>query len=319
VSDLPTRLHITEEGPREGFQIEPGPIASTDKIALIDALSATGVERIQVCSFVSPKLVPGWADADEVVAGFQPVDGVSYTALWFNDRGRQRATEHADKLTISGGMHLVASDAFSKSNLNRDRQGNLQNVRKYVSEHLAAGVSVDHITLMAAFGCNFEGDISPQRVVQSVQEGLDVAVEFDTKITGVSLCDTMGWANPQLIASTVGAVREKWPELDIALHLHDTRGLGIANAHAGMQMGVSEFDTTVGGLGGCPFAKHKGAPGNIATEELVLLAEELGIDTGVDLDKLIDAGHLAEQIVGHPLPSAMLRGGSLNSYRKGRA
>ncbi len=125
----------------------------------------------------------------------------------------------------------------------------------------------------------------------------------------------MGWATPARIERVVGAVRSRWPELRLTLHLHDTRGLGIANAHAGLRLGVDRYDSTVGGLGGCPFAAHKGAPGNIATEELVLLCEEMGIATGIDLDALIEVGHLAERIVGHPLPSAALRGGSLGSFR----
>ncbi len=315
MSDLPARLHIAEEGPREGFQIETGEISTTDKVALINALSATGVEHIQACSFVSPRLVPGWADAAEVVEGFTPREGVSYTALWFNQRGLQRACEHRDKLTVAGSIHLAVSEPFSISNLNRDRQGNLEAVRQYLIDHGDAGVAVEQITLMAAFGCNFAGDIAPEQVVASIQDGLDLATEADTQISGVTLCDTMGWANPVLIERTIGAVRNRYPDLEISLHLHDTRGLGIANAYAGIRLGVAGFDTTVGGLGGCPFAKQPGAPGNIATEELVLLASELGIETGIDLDALIEAGHLAERIVGRSLPSAPLRGGSLGSYR----
>ena len=315
MSDLPSRLHISEEGPREGFQIEPGPISSSDKIALIDALSDTGVEHIQACSFVSPRLVPGWADAAEVVEGFTARDGVTYTALWFNDRGLQRACEHKDKLTVRGSIHLAVSEPFSISNLNRDRDGNLKAVRQYLLDHKTADVAVEDITLMAAFGCNFAGDIAPEQVIASIQDGIELATESGNTVRSVTLCDTMGWANPHLIEHTIGAVRERFPEMKIALHLHDTRGLGIANAYAGMRLGVAEFDTTVGGLGGCPFAKQPGASGNIATEELVLMANELGIETGIDLDALIEAGHLAERIVGHSLPSAPLRGGSLGSYR----
>lgn len=316
MSDLPSTLEITEEGPREGFQIEPGPIATSDKVALIEALSQTGVNSMQVCSFVSPRLVPGWADAEQVLTTMKPAEHVACTALWFNARGLQRALAHQDKLSLSGSIHLVASEPFCQSNLNRDRQANLQAMDQQTREHLDAGVDVHHISVMAAFGCNFAGDIGAQQVVSTVQDGLDIAARNNVSVSDVSLCDTMGWANPALIEHTVGAVRERWPELTIRLHLHDTRGLGIANAYAGIRLGVNRYDTTVGGLGGCPFAKHKGAPGNIATEELVMLAEELGIPTGIDLDALIDAGHMAERIVGHQLPSATLRGGSLGSYRR---
>lgn len=315
MSDLPSRVDINEEGPREGFQIEPGPIATADKIALIDALSATGIRHIQVCSFVSPKLVPGWADAEAVVAGFAPRAGVDYTALWFNAKGLERALAFRDRLHVTGSIALAASELFSQKNLNRDRQGNIEAMRKQTEAHLAAGVPVTRIGVMAAFGCNFAGDIPVARVLETVQDGLGIAAEAGVTIADLGLADTMGWATPARIERVVGAVRSRWPELRLTLHLHDTRGLGIANAHAGLRMGVARFDTTVGGLGGCPFAAHKGAPGNIATEELVLLCEEMGIATGVDLDALIEVGHLAERIVGHPLPSAALRGGSLTGFR----
>ncbi len=315
MSDLPSRVDINEEGPREGFQIEPGPIATGDKIALIDALSGTGIRHIQVCSFVSPKLVPGWADAEAVVAGFAPRAGVDYTALWFNAKGLERALAFRDRLHVTGSIALAASELFSQKNLNRDRQGNIEAMRKQTEAHLAAGVPVTRIGVMAAFGCNFAGDIPVERVLDTVQDGLGIAAETGVTIADLGLADTMGWATPARIERVVGAVRNRWPELRLTLHLHDTRGLGIANAHAGLRMGVARFDTTVGGLGGCPFAAHKGAPGNIATEELVLLCEEMGIETGVDLDALIEVGHMAERIVGHPLPSAALRGGSLAGFR----
>ncbi|MBX2882112.1 MAG: hydroxymethylglutaryl-CoA lyase [Granulosicoccus sp.] len=315
MSDLPTQLTICEEGPREGFQIEPGPIASEDKVALINALSRTGVPEMQVCSFVSPRLVPGWADADTVVNQMQPDPAVKCIALWFNQKGLDRAIQHRDKLHLTGSIHLAASEAFSISNLNRDRASNLAAMRQQTQHHLEAGVPVNKLTIMAAFGCNFAGNITDAQVLSCIQDGIDIAADSATDITDVALCDTMGWANPSLIDSVVGKVRSRWPDLTIHLHLHDTRGLGIANAQAGLRLGVTHFDTTVGGLGGCPFAAHKGAPGNIATEELVMLAEEQGIATGIDLDALIEVGHMAENIVGHPLPSAALRGGSLSSFR----
>lgn len=325
MSDYPASISITEEGPREGFQIEPGPIQTNDKIRLIDALSETGLAAIQVCSFVNPKLVPGWADADDVVSGFKALEGVRYTALWFNRRGIDRAMAFRDKLTLGGTIHTVASEAFCKSNLNRSTEENLAAMRKQTADHAEAGIAVNKISVMAAFGCNFAGDISVDQAVSAVADGFEVAASSDQEnseknnagIDEIALADTMGWANPDQIQQVVGAVRERWPDTELRLHLHDTRGLGIANAHAALALGVRAFDTTVGGLGGCPFAKHKGAPGNIATEELVLLAHELGIDTGVNLDALLQAGHLAEQIVSHQLPSAALRGGHLDSFRAG--
>lgn len=323
--NLPSQISITEEGPREGFQIEPGAIATADKIRLIEALSQTGLKSIQVCSFVSPRLVPGWADADAVVAGLMKPDAVDYTALWFNARGLTRAFEHKDTLTLSGTIHMVASEAFSLSNLNRTLAENSEAMRAQTQAHQEHGLAVNKVSVMAAFGCNFSGDIEVADVVRAVADGMSIAAEASATISEIMLADTMGWANPILIERVVSAVRERWPDIPIKLHLHDTRGLGIANAYAGLNVGVERFDTTVGGLGGCPFAAKRSAsassnpllpPGNIATEELVMLAMELGIDTGVDIDALIDTGRMAESIVGHSLPSAALRGGSLSSYRR---
>lgn len=315
MSDLPRAVRITEEGPREGFQIATAPVPTADKIALIDALSATGAPRIQVASFVSPKRVPGWADADAVVAGFAPRAGVSYTALWFNAQGLDRALAFKDRLTLYGSVTVAASEAFSRKNLNRDRAGQIAAQRETIAAHRAAGVAVSRVSVQAAFGCNFAGDIAPAQAIGAVADAMALAGETGCGIERISLADTMGWANPLLIERVVGAVRSRWPAQKVSLHLHDTRGLGIANALAGLRLGVDEFDAAVGGAGGCPFAGHPGAPGNIATEELAMLCEEMGIATGIDLDALIAAGHLAERVLGRTLPSALLRGGSLRALR----
>jgi isopropylmalate/homocitrate/citramalate synthase len=316
MSDLPSVVDIAEEGPREGFQIEKGAINTADKIALIDALSRTGVKRIQVASLVNPKLVPSWADADAVIAGFTPAPGVAYAALWFNERGLHRALAFRDRLTLKGSISLSASEAFCRKNLNRDRAGQNEAMRGQTQRHLAAGVPVTRIGVMAAFGCNYSGDVSPADVLATIQDGLAIAAEAGAMIRDLSLADTMGWATPARVERLVCEVRGRWPELVISLHLHDTRGLGIANAFEGLRLGVTRFDAAVGGLGGCPFAGQPGAPGNIATEELVLLCEEMGIATGIDLEALIEAGRLAERIVGRQLPSAALRAGTLTAFRK---
>jgi hydroxymethylglutaryl-CoA lyase len=314
MSDLPSRVEIAEEGPREGFQIEKEPIPSADKIALIDALSATGLRHIQVASFVSPKLVPGWADAEAVVAGFTPKQGIHYTALWFNAAGLERALTFKDRLHLFGSISLAASEAFSLKNLNRDRVGQIEAMRKQTTAHIAAGVPVTRIGLQAAFGCNYAGDVAPAQVIVAITDGLAIAAEAGVTIQDLTLADTMGWANPRQI-EIVGEVRNRWPELQLALHLHDTRGLGIANAMAGLRLGVARFDAAVAGLGGCPFAGQHGAPGNIATEELALLCAEIGITTGIDLEALVEAGRMAEHILDRRLPSAVLRGGTLARFR----
>ena len=318
MSDLPSTVEIHEEGPREGFQIEPGPISTMDKVKLIDALSKTGLKHIQACSFVNPRLVPGWADAEKVVESFDAHEDVEYTGLYFNGNGLDRALAFKDKLTISGSISLTASEGFTKKNLNRTHAENMAAMERHVMSHLELGIPVNRIGVMAAFGCNYQGDISPATVIKTLEDGMQIAAKTGAEITLFSLADTMGWAAPHRIERVVGEVRNVWPDMTISLHLHDTRGLAIANAYSALKMGVRQFDSTVGGLGGCPFAGQPKAAGNICTEELVLLCEELGIATGVDLDQLIEVGRLAEDIVGHQLPGELIHAGSLDAFRRER-
>ncbi|MFZ3357476.1 MAG: hydroxymethylglutaryl-CoA lyase [Xanthobacteraceae bacterium] len=315
MSDLPAKVHITEEGPREGFQIEKGAIATARKVALIDALAATGIDRIQIVSFVNPKNVPGMADAEDVVRGIAPKAGVAYTALWLNEKGFAHALQFSDRLTNTGTIQLCASEKFSIRNQNRTAAQQLAGQHAIVEMYRAAGIAVERGSIMAAFGCNFEGDIAVSHVVALTQQILDVAREHSVTIKYVTLADTMAWATPLAIKRVVGAVRERWPDLDVALHLHDTRGMAIANAYAGLEMGVTRFDAAVAGLGGCPFAGHAGAAGNVCTEDLVFMCDELGIATGIDLDALIECAKLAKDVVGHPLPGAVMKGGTLERFR----
>lgn len=316
MTDLPTRIEIHEEGPREGFQIEPGPISTADKIALIDALSETGLAHVQIASFVNIKLVPGWADAEAVVAGVNKRSGVHYTGLWLNEKGLLRAIA-ADGLNLQGSVSNCASEAFMIRNTNRDRVKNREVQNNQIELYKKHGIPVRRGGVMAAFGCNFEGEISTAQVLDCVAETLALVDEHGLTLPVMMLADTMGWATPQSIKRVVGAVRERWPELRVGLHLHDTRGLGVANAYAGMEMGVDLFDSSVAGLGGCPFAGRDGKPaaGNVCTEDLVFLCDEMGIATGIDLERLIAAAELAERVVGHDLPGSLMRGGSLASLR----
>jgi hydroxymethylglutaryl-CoA lyase len=315
MSDLPARVRITEEGPREGFQIEKGAISTARKIALIDALSATGLERIQIVSFVNPKAVPGMADAEDVVRGIAAKPGVAYTALWLNEKGFERALKFSDRLTNTGTIQLCASEKFSLRNQNRTAAEQLAGQHAIVEMYKAAGIPVERGSIMAAFGCNFEGDVPVAHVVALVQQILDVAKEHGVTLSFITLADTMAWATPLAVKRVVGQLRERWPELDVALHLHDTRGMAIANAYAGLEMGVTRFDSSVAGLGGCPFAGHQGAAGNVCTEDLVFMCDELGIATGIHLDALIECAKLAEDVVGHPLPGSVMKGGTLARFR----
>jgi hydroxymethylglutaryl-CoA lyase len=315
MSDLPTSIRINEEGPREGFQFEPGPIPTARKIELIDSLSKTGLRQIQITSFVPAKNVPGMADSEAVVQGFTRTPGISYTGLWLNEKGLQRALS-SGRLDVKGGLFLSASDAFLLRNQKISLDENIKALHSLVEMYEKHHVPVELGGLMAAFGCNFEGDIPIPRIIDLIQQLLDIAAEHRLHLRTFTLADTMAWATPLSVRRVVGAVRAKFPDLQIALHLHDTRGMGIANACAGLEMGVTVFDAAVGGLGGCPFAGHKGAAGNVCSEDLVFMCQEMGIDTGVDLDRLIESALLAEEIVGHPLPGRVMRGGTLRRLRE---
>ena len=316
MNDLPKSIRINEEGPREGFQFEKGPIATARKIELIDALSHTGLKQIQVVSFVPPQNVPGMADASEVVAGFTPNPDVDYVALWLNERGLQRALGHDDKLLIFGSIGLTCSAPFLARNQKRTMEENIEAQRSIMKMYRANGVAVKRGSLMAAFGCNFAGDIAPSLVADMVGQMLDLAAASGESLEYLSLADTMAWATPLSIQRVVGAVRERFPALRLSLHLHDTRGMGIANAFAGLQMGVDMYDAAVAGLGGCPFAAHQGAAGNVCTEDLVFMCDEMGIETGIDLEALMHAACVAEDVVGHPLPGSVKSGGSLKALRE---
>lgn len=315
MSDLPTSVSINEEGPREGFQIESAAIPAGRKIELIDALADTGIRHMQIVSFVSPTRVPGMADAEEVVRGITPKSGVKYTGLWLNEKGLERAIA-TGRLTIEGKISLAASERFQKRNQNKTIAEQIDYNHRVIDMYREHGIPVTRASVMAAFGCNFEGDIAPEKVVSMVDEIVRIAAAHGETIEVLSLADTMAWATPESIKRVVGAVRNRHPSLQLNLHLHDTRGMGIANAYAGLQMGVDRFDASVAGLGGCPFAGHKSAAGNVCTEDLVFMCEEMGISTGIDLERLLDCARLAEDIVSHALPGAVMHGGSLKKLRQ---
>jgi hydroxymethylglutaryl-CoA lyase len=314
MSDMPKSVYINEEGPREGFQIESGPIPTARKIEFIEALSGTGLKQIQIVSFVNPKKVPGMADAEDVVRGFKPRPGIRYTGLWLNEKGLERARA-SGKLALEGKISIYASEKFSMRNNNRTTVQEFEYARRVLDQYKEHGIPVERGSIASAFGCNFQGDIPTSTVLDIFRRIFEIAEENAIVLKEVSLADTMAWATPLSIKRTVGAIREKYPDVRINLHLHDTRGMGIANAYAALEMGVDMFDACVAGLGGCPFAGHKGAAGNVCTEDLVFMCHEMGIETGTDLDRLLECARLAEDIVGHPLPGSVKFGGSLAKLR----
>jgi hydroxymethylglutaryl-CoA lyase len=297
------------------MQIEKNPVATAEKIRLIDMLSECGFPEIEVTSFVSPKWVPQMADAEQVVEGIRTRPGTVYTGIYLNSQGMVRALK-TGKLTVLGKLSVTASETFSRRNTNRTIEETLAEAIERIEAAREWQVPITEIGVMAAFGCNYEGDIDPAKIVNLVGRLLATAREHELPVQLIQLADTMGWANPNSIRRLVGMVRDRWPDYRINLHLHDTRGLGLANAIAAMEMGVDDFDAAVAGLGGCPYAGFKDAPGNIATEDLVHLCAEMGVETGIDLDRVVEIAREAEAIVGHPLPGKVMRGGHLASYRR---
>jgi len=313
MTDFPSRIHIHEEGPREGFQIEPGPITTDDKVRFIEALAQTGLREVQAVSFVNPQRVPGMSDAETVAHRLRSFAGVIYTAVWLNLRGLERAL--TTPLHVPGRLQISASEPFSISNTGKNTEQTLQEQRLVIAYCLQHAIPIESAIVMTAFGCNLAGAITPATVLLRIEQLMGVLTEYGLKLPCLRLADTVGWAHPRAITEVIGAVRNRWPDLPLSLHLHDTRGTGLANAYAGMAMGVDRFDSSCAGLGGCPFAGHQGAAGNICTEDLVFMCEEMGIETGVDLDALIECAHMAEAIVGHLLPGKLMRGGSLSRFK----
>ncbi|HEY8449380.1 MAG TPA: hydroxymethylglutaryl-CoA lyase [Bacillota bacterium] len=312
---LPKRVRIYEVGPREGFQFEKGPISTDDKVALVDALSETGLGSIEVTSFVSPKWVPQMADAEEVLARIRRKPGVEYRALFLNLKGLERALKA--NVTIDGEIILAASDKFLRTNNNRSIDDALAAIPEWIAAYERAGIPVNQLDLMTTFGCNYEGHISLERVLDVLGRAAAILEQHGHKVERIKLADTMGWANPAQVKRTIYALRERWPDARLCLHLHDTRGTGLANAFAALEEGVTEFESAVGGLGGCPFASMKGAAGNIATEDFAFMCEEMGVETGIDLEAIAEAARLAERIVGHDLPGKLAKGGLMRDVRPG--
>ncbi len=318
MTSLPKFVEFHEEGPREGFQFEKTLFPLAQRLELIDALAQTGVPQIQVASFVHPKVVPQMADSEELFARLKPRPGVAYTGLWLNERGFERALK-VPNITLQGGLNFYASDAFSRMNNNRSAIEMRDAQRAWVSLYADAGVPLETAHIMTAFGCNLEGAIATSKVTSLVHWIADLCRTAGIKLPKIYLCDTVGWAAPNTIRSMVGAVREIVPEARIGLHLHDTRGLGAANFFAALEMGIDLFDSSVAGLGGCPFCGHSSAAaGNICTEDMVFMCHELGIETGIDLEALIEAARLAERIFGKTLTGHVMHAGSLKNFREAK-
>jgi len=291
-----SEVSIREVGPRDGLQNED-PVPTEAKVRLLDALSRTGVKRIEAVSFVHPKAIPQMADADEVWQRASKVDGVRYSALVPNSVGASRALAAGfTELEVV----VSASDTHNRRNVNRSTASSLDDIAALIPAVHDGGATVE-VIVATSFGCPYEGDVPPSRVADIVDRVLADGADR------VAFGDTTGMATPRRVRDVVSAVRERQPEVPMLLHFHNTRGTALANILTALELGVTEFDASVGGLGGCPYAP--GASGNVATEEVVHMLHDMGIDTGIDLDALLDAARLAEEIVGRQLPSGVLRAG----------
>mgnify|MGYP003703975021 FL=1 len=291
------RVHIQEVAPRDGFQIEPRWVETADKIAFINAMSRTGVSKIEVSSFVSPKAVPMLRDAEEVFRAIERRPGVVYVALIPNARGAERAfAAKVDEFNFV----MSASETHNRANMRMSTDQSLEALRGIMD--LARGVSVSkHASLATSFGCPFEGAVPLERVLSFVARYLDLG------ITGITLADTTGMANPRQVAHTVEQFRSRFGDTPLTLHFHNTRGMGLANAVAAYEHGAVRFDAALGGLGGCPFAP--GATGNVCTEDLVHMFEEMQVDTGTDLPALLELARRLPALVGHDVPGQVAKAG----------
>jgi hydroxymethylglutaryl-CoA lyase len=296
---LPSKVHIMEVGPRDGFQAEKTWIPTEIKIRFINALSRTGVPEIQVTSFVHPKAIPQLADAEAVMGGIDIVPGVLYRAMTPNMRGLQRAIAFKDRIDIVSFM-LSVTESHNRANGNRSIEETFQELEQMAPVAHDAGFTVSG-SMICSLGCPFEGQPPLSQMERIADRYLSMG------ITNISLADTIGVADPALTYRVVSHMLGKYPDVTWNLHLHNTRDMALANTLAAMQGGMSRFDGGVGGLGGCPYAP--GATGNIATEDMVNMLHGMGIETGIDLEKLVACGRMQHEFLPHAGDSAIQRAG----------
>ncbi|CAG9187634.1 hydroxymethylglutaryl-CoA lyase [Cupriavidus pinatubonensis] len=292
------RIYMQEVGTRDGFQSEGTFVDTREKIALIDALSDTGLAKIEVTAFVSPQAIPALRDAEAVLRQIRRKPGVVYTALVPNVRGAERAIDaRADELNLV----MSASESHNLSNLRMTRDQSFHGLKQVAALAREAGLPVN-ISLSCAFGCPMEGDVPETTVLAWSQRFIEEASAH-----GVTLCDTTGMAHPKQVARLTARFVERWPDTELTLHFHNTRGMGLANVLAAVDAGADRFDASLGGIGGCPYAP--GASGNVCSEEIVHALELMGYDTGIELGALIDAATRLPALIGHDIPSQIVKAG----------
>ncbi len=305
MAPLPQRVRIREVGPRDGFQNEPETIPTAEKVRLIDMLSATGLARLEVTSFVRPDVIPQLSDAEEVLGSVQRRDGVSFSVLIPNERGLERALEQRDRFD-EVNLFLSASETHNRRNVNRSVEESLAGLERTIAVAGEAGLRCEGV-ISTSFGCPYEGEVPPERVF-GIAERLAAA-----GCAEVGFGDTTGMANPRQVHEFFAAARERLGGVELTAHFHNTRGQGLANVLAALEEGVDSFEASFGELGGCPVPP--GATGNVATEDVVSMLHEMGVETGIDLPRLIDASRAAQEVLGRPLGSHVLRAGPVDWHR----
>jgi hydroxymethylglutaryl-CoA lyase len=307
MTELPSSARIREVGPRDGFQNEPETIATADKVRLIDMLSASGLERIEVTSFVRPDVIPQLADAEEVLAAVQRREGVAFSVLIPNARGLERALELRESFDEIS-VFLSASETHNRRNVNRSIEESLSGVELTLATAREAGLRCEGV-ISTSFGCPYEGHVAPERVFE-IAERLAGA-----GCAEVGFGDTTGMANPRQVRKFFSAARERLGEVELTAHFHSTRGQGLANVLAALEEGIESFESSFGELGGCPVPP--GSTGNVSSEDVVSMLHEMGIETGVDLPALIEASRAAQEVLGRPLGAHVLRAGPVD-WRAGQ-
>lgn len=297
MESFPDSVTITEVGPRDGLQSEPEFVPTEKKIALIQSLLDAGLRRFEITSFVSPRAVPQMRDAAEVLAAFRDRKDSYLTALVPNVRGAAAAIDSGVDAMV---LFASASESHNLKNVNRSRAESLKGFADIAKLAEGADIALQG-AIPTAFGCPFEGDVAVEAVVDQVKAYRDLGMRH------VTLGDTTGMATPALVIRWMRALNAAAPDVDIALHFHNTRGVGLACALAGLSEGARHYESSIGGLGGCPFVPR--ATGNISTEDLVYLLHESGVETGTDLNKLIESAKLAENIIGRELPGQVMKAG----------
>lgn len=296
--NIPRQVAIVEVGPRDGFQMEKTFIPTKKKVEVINAISSTGVRKIETTSFVSSKVIPQMADAAEVMRSVDRVPGIKYTVLVPNLKGAERGLQAG-----ADGFRLVicASETYNRRNVGQSVMETFRECESVLRFTNARGVSTD-VTIGLAFGCPLEGSIPQSRVVQMVRQLTKMGFEE------ICIADSVGLGNPAQVGQMMRRLLDEFPGVVFSLHIHDTRGLGLANVLAGLEEGVAIFDSSIGGLGGCPVVA--GATGNIATEDLANMLNEMGIETGVDTHKVIECARMVQTLLGRTLPSHVLQAGT---------